>query len=86
MTSWSLLPLSKKSSSGWRLFFRDFRAKPKIEPKKCHLLQRSVKVLGYIVGIDGIAADLEKVEVIVKMSKKDIMEDEGCTPSFWRVK
>ena len=58
----------------------------KLSQKKCHLLQRSVKILGHIVDGDVVAVDPEKVEVIAKMSKKDLMEDDGCTPSVHRVK
>ena len=58
----------------------------KLSPKKCHLLRRSVKFLGHIVDGDGVAVDPEKVEVIVKMSKRDLMENDSCTPSVRRVK
>ena len=58
----------------------------KLSPKKCHLLRRSVKFLGHIIDGEGVAVDPEKVEVIVKMSKTDLMEDDGCTPSVRRVK
>lgn len=49
----------------------------KLSPKKCHLLRRSVKFLGHIVNGDGVAVDPGKVEVIVRMKKKDLMEDNG---------
>lgn len=58
----------------------------KLSPKKCHLLRRSVKFLGHIIDGDGVAVDPGKVEVIVRMTKKDLMEDDGCTPSVRRVK
>lgn len=45
-----------------------------------------MKFLGHIIDGDGVAVDPEKVEVIVKMSKEDLMEDNGCTPSVRRVK
>lgn len=58
----------------------------KLSPKKCHLLQRSVKSLGHIIDGDGVAVDPGKVEVIVRMTKKDLMEDDSHTPSVRRVK
>lgn len=58
----------------------------KLSPKKCHLLRRSVKFLGHVIDGDGVAVDPGKMEVIVKMTKKDLMEDDGHTPSVRRVK
>uniref|UniRef100_A0A3B1IUQ7 Gypsy retrotransposon integrase-like protein 1 n=1 Tax=Astyanax mexicanus TaxID=7994 RepID=A0A3B1IUQ7_ASTMX len=58
----------------------------KLSPKKCHLLRKSVKFLGHIVNVDGVAVDPEKVNVIVKMTAKDLMEDDGCIPSVRRIK
>ncbi|XP_041654997.1 uncharacterized protein LOC121517360 [Cheilinus undulatus] len=58
----------------------------KLSPKKCHFSRLSVKFLGHIVDGNGVAVDPEKVEVIVKMSKKDLMESDGCTPSVRRLK
>ncbi|XP_076877136.1 eukaryotic translation initiation factor 4E-1A isoform X1 [Brachyhypopomus gauderio] len=58
----------------------------KLSPKKCHLLRKSVKFLGHIVNEDGVAVDPDKVDVIVRMTTKDLMEDDGCTPSVRRVK
>lgn len=58
----------------------------KLSPKKCHLLQKSVKFLGHIIGSEGVAVDPDKVDVIVKMSKRDLMEEDSCTPSVQRVK
>ena len=58
----------------------------KLSPKKCHLLRRSVKFLGHIINGDGVAVDPGKVEVIVRMTKNDLMEGDGHTPSVRRVK
>ncbi|KAJ7985094.1 hypothetical protein DPEC_G00348510 [Dallia pectoralis] len=58
----------------------------KLSQKKCHLLWKSVKFLGHIVDSDGVAVDPGKVEVVAKMSKRDLMEDDSCTPSVHRVR
>ena len=58
----------------------------KLSPKKCHLMQASVKFLGHIIDGSGVAVDPAKVEVISKMSKADLMEDDGCTPSVRRIR
>ena len=58
----------------------------KLSPKKCHLLRRSVKSLGHIIGSDGVAVDPEKVEVIANMSRRALIEDDSCTPSVRRMK
>ncbi|KAI3374215.1 hypothetical protein L3Q82_005940 [Scortum barcoo] len=58
----------------------------KLSQKKCHLLRRSVKFLGHVIDGDGVAVDPGKVEVIVRMTKNDLMEDDGHTPSVRRVK
>uniref|UniRef100_A0A8C5M8Z4 Gypsy retrotransposon integrase-like protein 1 n=1 Tax=Leptobrachium leishanense TaxID=445787 RepID=A0A8C5M8Z4_9ANUR len=63
---------------------RDYNLK--LSPKKCHLMQSSVKFLGHIIDEDGIAVDPSKVEVIAKISKFDLMEEDGCTPSVRRIK
>lgn len=58
----------------------------KLSPKKCHLMRSSVKFLGHIIDGSGVAEDPAKVEVISKMSKTDLMEDDGCTPSVLRIR
>ncbi|KAI4812430.1 hypothetical protein KUCAC02_023818 [Chaenocephalus aceratus] len=58
----------------------------KLSPKKCHLMRSSVKFLGHIIDGNGVAMDPAKIEVISKMSKLDLMEDDGCTPSVKRIK
>lgn len=63
---------------------RDYNLK--LSPKKCHLMQASVKFLGHIINEDGVSVDPSKVEVIAKLSKSDLMEEDGCTPSVRRIK
>uniref|UniRef100_A0A9J8BSI6 Gypsy retrotransposon integrase-like protein 1 n=1 Tax=Cyprinus carpio carpio TaxID=630221 RepID=A0A9J8BSI6_CYPCA len=58
----------------------------KLSPKKCHLLRTSVKFLGHIIDRDGVSVDPAKVEVISKLSKFDLMENDRCTPSVQRIK
>lgn len=57
-----------------------------MSPKKCHLMKSSVKFLCHIIDGNGVAVDPAKVEIISKMSKADLMEDNGCTPSVKRIK
>lgn len=58
----------------------------KLSPKKCHLMRLSVKFLSHIIDGSGVAVDPAKVEVKSKISKADLMEDDGCTPSVRRIK
>uniref|UniRef100_A0A8C6M195 Gypsy retrotransposon integrase-like protein 1 n=1 Tax=Nothobranchius furzeri TaxID=105023 RepID=A0A8C6M195_NOTFU len=58
----------------------------KLSPKKCHLMRSSVKFLGHVIDSNGVAVDPSKVDVITKMSKSDLMEEDGCTPSVKRIK
>ncbi|KAI7804127.1 hypothetical protein IRJ41_024660 [Triplophysa rosa] len=58
----------------------------KLSPKKCHLVRMSVRFLGHIIEGGGVAVDPEKVGVISRMTKDDLMEDDGVTPSVKRVK
>ena len=58
----------------------------KLSPKKCHLMRSSVKFLGHIIDGSGVAVDPAKVDVISSMSRSDLMEDDGCTPSVRRIK
>lgn len=57
----------------------------KLSPKKCHLMRTSVRFLGHIIEGGGVAVDPEKVGVISRMTKDDLMEDDGVTPSVKRV-
>lgn len=58
----------------------------KLAPKKCFFLRTSVKFLGHIVNADGIATDPGKVSAIMDITKKDLMDNDGETPSYTRVK
>ncbi len=58
----------------------------KLAPKKCYFLRKSVKFLGHIVTAEGIAADPAKVSAINEITAKDLMEDDGKTPSYTKVK
>lgn len=58
----------------------------KLSPKKCHLMQASVRFLGHYIDADGVSLDPAKVEVITKMCRADLMEEDGCTPSVKRIK
>lgn len=58
----------------------------KLSPKKCNFLRTSVRFLGHVINGDGVAVDPTKVDVISKMTKLDLMEEDGCTPSVRRIK
>ncbi len=58
----------------------------KLSPKKCHFLRDSVKFLGHFISGNGNSVDSTKVDVISKMSKLQLMEEDGCTPSARRIK
>ncbi|KAL7880623.1 hypothetical protein SRHO_G00028770 [Serrasalmus rhombeus] len=58
----------------------------KLSPKKCHLMQASVRFLGHYIDSNGVSLDPSKVEVITKMSRADLMEEDGYTPSVKRIK
>lgn len=81
----SLDRLKTRPYSGSRLFF-SVCVNLKLKPKKCHLMRSSLKFLGHIIDGSGVAVDPAKVEVISKMSKTDLMEYDGCTPSVPRIR
>ncbi|XP_054869454.1 uncharacterized protein LOC118469629 [Amphiprion ocellaris] len=58
----------------------------KLSPKRCRLMCSSVNFLGHVIDGSEVAVDPAKVEVITNMSKTDLMEDDGCTPSVNRIK
>lgn len=53
----------------------------KLSPSKCHFLRRSVKFLGHIISQEGIATDPAKVQAIVGVTERDIMEPDGVSPA-----
>lgn len=57
----------------------------KLSPKKCHFMRSSVKFLVHVIDSSGVAVDPEKVEVIAKMIKIDLREDDGCTASVRKI-
>ncbi len=58
----------------------------KLSLSKCRFLRRSVKFLGHIVSEEGVASDSAKVEAIVSVSEKDLMENDGVTPSAGKIR
>ncbi len=58
----------------------------KLSPSKCRFLRRSVKFLGHIVSEEGVASDSAKIEAIVSVSEKDLMENDGVTPSAGKIR
>lgn len=57
----------------------------KLSPKKCHFMCDSVKFLGHVISGHGVSVDFTKVDVTSKMSKLQLMEEDGCTPSARRI-
>ena len=53
----------------------------KLALKKCHLLRQKLKFLGHIITENGVSTDPEKVEVITNLTEKELMMEDGCTPS-----
>uniref|UniRef100_A0A3B1KC70 Gypsy retrotransposon integrase-like protein 1 n=1 Tax=Astyanax mexicanus TaxID=7994 RepID=A0A3B1KC70_ASTMX len=58
----------------------------KLAPKKCHFLRKSVKFLGHIIDKRGVSTDPSKVDSVSNMSKADLMEADGVTPSEKRIR
>ncbi|KAI7799059.1 hypothetical protein IRJ41_016640, partial [Triplophysa rosa] len=58
----------------------------KLSPKKYHLMRASIKFLDHIIDGNGVSVDPSKVEAIARLSKSDLMEEDGCTPSVRRIK
>ncbi len=53
----------------------------KLAQKKCHFLRRSIKFLGHVISGSGVSMDEDKVAVILAFQKKDLMKEDGSTPS-----
>lgn len=58
----------------------------KLAQKKCHFMETSVRFLGHVVSEAGIATDPDKIEVITKVTEKDLMEDNSNVPSQSRIR
>ncbi len=58
----------------------------RLSPKKCHLLQGSVKFLGHVIDQNGVAVDPAEVDVISNMPRDTMMEIDGCTSSVKLIK
>uniref|UniRef100_A0A8C5H551 Gypsy retrotransposon integrase-like protein 1 n=1 Tax=Gouania willdenowi TaxID=441366 RepID=A0A8C5H551_GOUWI len=68
------------------VFSRLQQHKLKLAPKKCHLLRRTVKFLGHIISEDGVRKDPDKMQVIMDVGEADLMEGDGTTPSWKKIK
>lgn len=80
-------PTEEEALGRLRVVFQKLRGSNlKLSPKKCHLLQRSVKFLGHVIDQSGVAVDPDKVDVISDMPREALMEADGCTPSVKRLK
>lgn len=53
----------------------------KLSPSKCRFLRRSVKFLGHIMSEEGVTSDPAKIEAIVSLSEKDLMENDSVSPA-----
>lgn len=58
----------------------------KLSPSKCRFLRRSVKFLGHIISKEGVASDPMKVEAIVNVAERDLMEANGVNPSVGKIR
>ena len=80
-------PTEKDALCRLRVVFQKLRDNNlKLSPKKCHLLQESVKFLGHVIDQSGVAVDPAKVDVISNMPREALMEEDGCTPSVKKLK
>lgn len=68
------------------VFSRLRNHKLKLAPKKCHLLRRSVRFLGHVICGDGVMKDPEKIRAIMDVGETDLMESDGVTPSWKKIK
>lgn len=80
-------PTEEVALNRLRVVFQKLRENNlKLSPKKCHLMQGTVKFLGHVIDQKGVAVDPAKVSVISDMPKEALMEEDGCTPSVKKVK
>uniref|UniRef100_A0A3Q1FAW3 Gypsy retrotransposon integrase-like protein 1 n=1 Tax=Acanthochromis polyacanthus TaxID=80966 RepID=A0A3Q1FAW3_9TELE len=68
------------------VFSRLKNHKLKLAPKKCHLLKRSVRFLGHIISADGVRTDPDKVRAIADVGETELMESDGVTPSWRKIR
>lgn len=68
------------------VFSRLRKHKLKLAPKKCHLLRRSVRFLGHVICEDGVMKDPDKMRAIMDVGEADLMESDGVTPSWRKIK
>lgn len=68
------------------VFSRLRKHKLKLAAKKCHLLRRSVKFLGHVICEDGVMKDPDKMRAIMEVGEADLMESDGVTPSWRKIK
>ena len=80
-------PTEEEALSRLQVVFQKLRdSNLKLSPKKCHLLQKSVKFLGHVIDQSGVAVDPAKVDVISNMPREALMEEDSCTPSVKKLK
>uniref|UniRef100_H3A9W5 Gypsy retrotransposon integrase-like protein 1 n=1 Tax=Latimeria chalumnae TaxID=7897 RepID=H3A9W5_LATCH len=58
----------------------------KLAPKKYCFMIRTVKFLGHIIDVKGVAIDPGKVDAITSICKEDLMELDGVTPSQKKIR
>ena len=68
------------------VFYRLKTHKLKLALKKCHLLKSSVRFLGHIICADGVRTDPDKVKTIADLGESELMENDGVTPSWKKIR
>ncbi len=58
----------------------------KLAPKKCYFLRWSVRFLGHAVNEHGVMIDPDKIAAISAVTEKDLMMDDGVSPSARKIK
>ena len=58
----------------------------KLAPKKLNFLKSSVKFLGHVICEDGVRTDSDKVKVIGDVGEIELMESDGVTPSWKKIR
>uniref|UniRef100_H3AC61 Gypsy retrotransposon integrase-like protein 1 n=1 Tax=Latimeria chalumnae TaxID=7897 RepID=H3AC61_LATCH len=78
-------PTEEEALNRLRTVFHPLKENLKLA-KKTHLMRKTVKLLGHIIDHSGVAVDPAKIEAIVNIKEKDLMEDDDCTPSLQKLK